>query len=310
MDLSDTDYALLTYARFMGERFPIEKSYFFHVSPGLEVPSGIENFYKEMDITPIPPDEQIRLRMEEEVGRKIKPGLFDTEFDVVEGSVTRQLLHWSEIKQVDLVILGKKFSNETSGISARRFLRNAPCSVLFVPEKVKTTFKKLLVTTDFSTDSTLALKQAIAFATTLDPAPEIQLLNIYQVPDGVHYQIGRTYAHFAQMIRDNIRDYMQKYLMQIDHKGIRIEPVLIQNNYMNIARHIYEFADPQQVDMLLIGAKGHSALTSFLVGSVTEKTLAYDFDMPIWVIRPSASATSETADAKESFQKESFQKTI
>lgn len=303
MDLSDTDYALLTYARFMGERFPIEKAYFFHVSPGLEVPNGNENFYKEMEIPSIPPDEQIRVRMESEVGRKIKPGLFDTEFDVVEGSVTRQLLHWSEIKKVDMVILGKKFSNESSGISARRFLRNAPCSVLFVPEKVKTTVRKLLVTTDFSMDSTLALKQAIDFASTFDPAPEIQLLNIYQVPDGVHYQIGRTYAHFAQMIRDNIRDYMQKYLMQIEHKGIRIEPIMIQNNYMNIARHIYEFASSQQSDMLLIGAKGHSALTSFLVGSVTEKTLAYDFDIPIWVIRPLSGFATEKPDTEEKFQK-------
>ncbi|MEZ4825209.1 MAG: universal stress protein [Bacteroidia bacterium] len=302
MDLSEIDFALLNYARFIGERFPVEKAYFFHVSPGLELNTEVAQLYRDMDIKPVPPDEQIRMRMEEEVGRKIKTGLFETEFDVVEGSVTHQLLHWSEIKQADLVLLGKKYSTAGSGISARRFLRNAPCSVLFVPEKSHTSLGRILVTTDFSPDSTLALRQAIELALTLHPHPEIHLLNVYQVPDGVHYQIGRTYAHFASMIRENIEDYIQKYLQRIDNKGITIIPALIQNNYTNIARHIYEYAGSSHSDMLLIGAQGHSALSSFLMGSITEKTLAYDFDIPIWVIRPLHDAGAENTLMREKLQ--------
>lgn len=291
LDLSDTDYTLLKYTRFLGEIFPVRKAYFFHVSPGLEIPSGADSWYK--DYLPEPADEHIRSEMQEEVESKIPAYLFEKDFQVVEGSVTRQLLNWTKIKQADLVVLGKKETHMGSGVSARRFLRNTECSVLFVPEKSTPGMNKLLVTTDFSPDSTLALNQAIELASSLKPVPEIDLLHVYNVPEGVNYQIGRTYGHFSSMIRDNITDYIEKYLSTIDAKGVKINPVLIRNTLSNVPRHIYDYARENHIDMILIGARGHSALSNLLVGSVTEKTLSYDFDIPLFVVRPSVNASSE-----------------
>ena len=291
LDLSDTDYTLLEYTRFLGEIFPVRKAYFFHVSPGLEIPSGADSWYK--DYLPEPVDEQIRSEMQEEVDRKIPDRLFEKEFQVVEGSVTRQLLNWTKIKQSDLVILGKKETHMGSGVSARRFLRNTECSVLFIPAKSTPRMNKLLVTTDFSPDSTLALNQAIELAASLNPLPEIDLLHVYHVPEGVNYQVGRTYGHFSDMIRDNISDYMEKYLGAIDTKGVNIHPVLTRNTLSNVPRHIYDYAKENHADMILIGARGHSALSNLLVGSVTEKTLSYDFDIPLFVVRPSVNAFGE-----------------
>jgi nucleotide-binding universal stress UspA family protein len=291
MDLSDTDYRLLDYVRFIGEQFAPDKVYFVHVSPGLEVPEFARSWYEQENIVPL--DERIKEEMNREIRLKIRPDLVDYELDVLEGNITEQLLHWSLVKTSDLAIVGKKERHLGSGLAARRFLHKTKGSVIFVPENAKARIHTILVPTDFSDYSTHALEKAIDLAVRMSPTPVIKLLNIYEIPNGIHYQISRTRQQFASMVRDNVKDYCVKYLKEIDTKGVRIECELRENTEYNTAFHIMNFARHCEADMIMMGAKGHHALERILLGSVTEKILSYDHTIPLYIVRPQEDQPTE-----------------
>lgn len=291
MDLSDTDYRLLDYVRFLGEELKPQKVYFTHVSPSLEVPAFAKAWYAEQEIQPL--DERIKTSMEREIKLKLQPGLIDYELDVLEGNTTDQLLHWARVKSCDLILAGKKAPHLGSGLSARRLLHKTACSVLFVPENTRPRVHHILVPTDFSEYSSLALEKAIEMARRVHPTPIITLLNVFEVPNGLHYQISRTREQFAQMVKDNVQEYGQKYLSKIDTKGVEVRLELTENIEYNTAFHLSNYAIQHKVDFIMMGAKGHHAFERFLLGSVTERMLSYQFDIPLYVVRPEAVLSPE-----------------
>ncbi|MFK7920392.1 MAG: universal stress protein [Bacteroidia bacterium] len=284
MDLTEADYRLLDYVRLLGEEYPLEKVYFLHISPQLEIPLYAKNWFADETIIPI--DERIKEEMDREIRLKIKPGLFDYELDVLEGNVTEQLLHWSKVKQTELTIVGKKELHLGSGLAAKRFLHRSTASVLFVPEMAKSKVRKIMVPTDFSDFSDLAIKQAIELGVRMQPTPTIQLVNVYDIPNGVHYQISRTREQFATMVRENVKEYADKYLAEVDAKGLNVEIKLVENTEYNTSRHIIDHARKEKTDLIIMGAKGHNVIERLLLGSVTEKMLTTNHLVPMLIVRP------------------------
>lgn len=299
MDFSSTDYRLIEFLNALSEPLAPEKLYFLHVSPSMDIPDYLADTYKiELEHQPL--DEKFKAEMIDMAERKLKPGAFETEFDVIEGPVTRKLIHWSKTKHIDLAIMGKKASHIGSGISVKRFLRQTNCSVLFVPDRAMEGIKTLVVPVDFSENASLALNQAIEMATKLDPQPVIKVLNVFDVPTELHYRISRTYGQFVDIVKKNTEDFFPKYLSRFDSKGVSIEPVLIQNTHFNTARHIMEYAREVAADMLVVGAQGHTALESWLLGSVTEKLIGHNDEIPTWVVRPLIHESTENSTASAS----------
>lgn len=285
MDLTRTDYRLLDYIRLFAEQSGLRKSYFLHIVTNLEFPDFALDM-SQTDLKPAPLDEKIKQEMEEEMRLKLRPGLIHAEFDVIEGKITDKLLHWVKVKQADLAIVGKKIEREASGISANRFLRSTHCSVLFVPEQAKGQINHILVPVDFSEYSDLAVNKALFLARSLGPQTKVTLLHVYSVPTEVHFRASRTYSQYAEMVRKNIADYFPKYLERFETQGVKIEADWIENTEISTAWHIMNYAGQNEHDLILIGAIGHGALTSMLLGSVTEKLLALNERIPTLVVRP------------------------
>lgn len=284
MDLTEADYRLLDYVRILGEKYPLEKVYFLHISPQLEIPLYAKGWFSDEIIVPI--DERIKEEMDREIRLKIKPGLFDYELDVLEGNVTEQLLHWSKVKQTELTIVGKKELHLGSGLAVKRFLHRSTGSVLFVPEMAKAKVRKIMVPTDFSDFSDLAIKQAIKLGVRMQPSPTIQLVNVYDIPNGIHSQISRTREQFATMVRENVKEYASKYLSNIDTEGLEVELKLIENTEYNTSRHIMNLARKEKSDLIIMGAKGHNVIERLLLGSVTEKMITTNHIVPMLIVRP------------------------
>src|SRR5690606_15257134 len=104
------------------------------------------------------------------------------EVEAKEGGTMDKILRWSKVKDVDLIIMGRKHDLEGSGTLAKRTALRSSCSVLFLPEYMKEeTFKKLFVPVDFSSYSALALDYAREFS---EQAEDIQCYHLYEVPQG------------------------------------------------------------------------------------------------------------------------------
>ena len=68
-----------------------------------------------------------------------------------------------------------------------------------------------------------------------------------------------------------------------NEKGVPVRTHLVEGN---VVPTIVDMAEDLGSNLIVMGAKGHSALASFLLGSVTEKTLLHMKDVPLLVVRP------------------------
>src|SRR5690606_23586498 len=120
LDLSEMDDTLIRYTAFLCSISEIEKVYFIHAEKSLDIPEevlqGIPNGMTA--------DERIREVMEEKIRGFFTPeDLSKVEVQVVEGSPLKELLHWSKVKNIDMVIVGRKFHLRGSGVLAQKILR-------------------------------------------------------------------------------------------------------------------------------------------------------------------------------------------
>lgn len=283
LDFSSIDSTLIRYVAYLASVTDAEKVYFVHIAPSLTLPRG----YKREDLGKQPIDEYIKQKMKAEVAQYFKPTKeIAWACEVEEGNPLKELLHWAEVKQTDLLLVGKKKLSEGSGIVAQKLARKATCSVLFVMDNTKPKIQKIAVPLDFSKNSGYALEEALLLYPHLDNA-EIMGQHAFDVPNDTYYDAFKTLGDFELVMLENARsdfkDFIKDYNFQVDDVNFSME--YSRDDYMNPAKRIFEFAQNKKADLIAIGAKGHSLLGLFFMGSVTEKLLVYNDSIPVLVVK-------------------------
>ncbi|MDX5422506.1 MAG: universal stress protein [Hymenobacteraceae bacterium] len=283
LDLTIMDETLINYAAFLAAELQIEKVYFIHVEKSLEVPNELlQNLQREN----LPADETIRQAIEAKVfpafERMPQVGV---EVLVEEGSPLKELLHWSKVKQVDMMLVGRKLRLRGSGVLAQKLLRTGRVGVLFVPETYdRPNLQRVVVSTDFSEYSEMALDRVLHSALA---KPEIRVicLHVYQVPTG-YRTLGISYEDFDKRMRGFAEEKFNNLMKRFPELGDRAELMLVrQEDEDEIGELVVMESKRARADMLVVGAKGMSAAALFVLGSVTEKILRHDMDIPLMIFK-------------------------
>ncbi|PKV75605.1 universal stress protein [Pontibacter ramchanderi] len=281
LDLSEMDETLIRYTAFLCSISEIERVYFIHAEKSLDIPDEV---YDSMP-NGMPADEKLRTSLIERVDRYFGPdSRVQVEVQVVEGSPLKELLHWSKVKQIDLVVVGRKFHMRGSGVLAQKILRTGRVSVLFVPENEDSVLSHIMVSVDFSEYSLMALERMLSSAL---PRPEVRItcLHVYQVPSG-YITLGMSYEDFDERMKGFARNKFEQVLDRFPELRDRATLRLVkQENEDDVGELIMVEAKRAKADMLVIGAKGKSAAALFVLGSVTEKILRYNDDIPMIVYK-------------------------
>jgi nucleotide-binding universal stress UspA family protein len=283
LDLSEMDDTLIRYTAFLCSISEIERVYFIHAEKSLDIPAEVlEGMPNGMTV-----DEKIRVAMEEKVRSYFGPeSRVHIEVQVVEGSPLKELLHWSKIKNIDMVLAGRKLHMRGSGVLAQKLLRTGRVSVLFVPENAEPKLNHIVVSVDFSEYSLMALERILNSAL---PRPEVRItcLHAYQVPTG-YITLGMSYEAFDERMKGFAVDKFQQVLARFPDLADRATLRLVkQENEDDIGELVVLEAKRAKADMLVIGAKGKSAAALFVLGSVTEKILRHNDDIPMIVYKKS-----------------------
>lgn len=285
LDNSDFDTKILRYFYHFVSLFKIEKLYFVHVDQNLELPKGFDITYKDEHGKPIPKDELLRKLLKHKIEMVFgKPKDVHIEIDVREGSAMEQVLHWVQVKEANLLVLGNKVASDGSGVLARKVARNTNCAVLFVPETSKSNIHSIMVPIDFSEYSVKAMRGAIDLCSQL-PNSSLTAFHAYDVPLQGYPTISMNYENFVRGIAAFKMDAFKEYIKQFDLKNIPIKDVYAENDPSNPARHIHRYAHNHQMDLIVMAAKGHNLFDRLLIGSVTEKLVTYDKEVPVLVLR-------------------------
>ena len=278
LDLTEMDDRLIQYTALMTKIAPIERIFFVHFSKDLELPQDIRNKYPNL-LAPL--DESI----EKDIKAKVQKHLGDQELDinylVEEGNPIEKLLKLTKIKDVDLILMGRKKSLKGSGIVSSHIARKSPCSLLLVTEDFHDRLKTIMVPVDFSDHSFIATKQALGLAQKADA--EVILSHTYHVPSGYH-KTGKSHEEFAEIMKSHAQNDCKRFLQAHElPKDLRCEYMLTNDGLT--AELIYSYGRNAHVDLIVMGSKGRTRTSAILMGSLAEKIVFKSVDIPILIVK-------------------------
>lgn len=282
LELADVDEPVLSFFDFFSGQIPVGAAYFVHVLPKLD-------FFMEGQSTvhPYEIDRETLRKMEDKILDRLshKNSIY-VEFDVKEGNPLEEILKDAEDVGADLVVIGQRSDTEVHGVLAKNLVRKVKGNALVVPDKAQPSIRKILVPIDFSANSIRALQTAIALNKRLDVPAKLVCLNIYDMPNLSVYKTGKSREQLKNMLEEDrtnaFRAFLHTYANEIEDQ---IETVLVERDLPGIARYILDFAAENEVDFIVMGAKGHSKVDLLLMGSVTEKLLTLNENIPTMVVK-------------------------
>ncbi len=129
-----------------------------------------------------------------------------------------------------------------------------------------TTFKRILVPTDFSPSAADAIELAIEMATRFDS--ELTLLHVWELPVYPYMELVMNPAELTASIEKAAADCLASKLKEVQARLPRARSKLM----MGIPwRQIVEAINELKADLLVMGTHGRRGLEHAVMGSVAEK---------------------------------------
>jgi nucleotide-binding universal stress UspA family protein len=277
LDLSPLDEALIKKTAKLARFFEAEQVYFIHVAQNLALPEEVSENYPDL-LAPV--DEVIEKGITEQIIAADFPSNVPYEVDAKEGGTLDKILRWSKVKDVDLIVMGRKHDLDGSGTLAKRIALRSSCSVLFLPEYMKAeTFKRLFVPIDFSSYSVLALDYAKEIS---EQTEDVKCYHLYEVPQG-YTKTGKSYEEFSEIMRSNAETAYHQFIQKNNLRKYPCELGLKGRG--NRAQHLLDAAKKDEADLIIIGSRGRTDSAALLVGSVAEKLIDINNEIPMLVLK-------------------------
>jgi nucleotide-binding universal stress UspA family protein len=197
-----------------------------------------------------------------------------------QGEPFEEIIRLSTEVNASGVIVGKKRSAMGSGIISERLSRNLPCDFLLIPASTTFRLERIMVATDFSDHSSLAMVKAQDIKDSI-PTATIYAHHSYAVPMG-YSKSGKTFEQYANIVLATAEDAMKKWLKQFKHA---CTPVFSLVKSDDTSSRILASAVEKQVDMIVMGSKGQSRISLAFLGSYTLKLLKQNQKIPVLIVK-------------------------
>ncbi len=278
LDLTEMDDHLIRYTAMIAKLMPLERIFFVHVAKDLELPADLLEKFPDL-MAPL--DESLKKDISNKVGKHFKNTTLEIDYVIKEGNAIDKILKLARVKQIDLILMGRKPIMKGSGIVSSHIARISPCSLLFVTENFKPTIKKVMVPIDFSKHSLLAVSQAKHLSE--NAGADLSISHVYNVPMG-YSKTGKTFEEFAELMKTHAENDFKLFLHE---NKLAIDPKceFLLNDSEKPSDLIYDLGKRIHTDLIVMGSKGRTAGSAFLIGSVAENLALQNSDIPILIIK-------------------------
>lgn len=283
LDLSELDQTMMEFADFLADRSNVEDIHFLYIIKNLHVPQDVLKEFPDM-IDKVIAEREADMREEFEKYSKTEHKA-KIHFHVQSGKIADNILKFSKTEDIDMIVMGRREKAEQSGSLAQRLARRAACSLLIIPEGTTPKMDRILVPSDFSEYSELAIEEAIEIASRNNHETEIIIQNVFTVPSGYHYT-GKSFEEFAEVMKKNAEKDYKRFIKGIDTKGVKIKATYSQDVNDDVTTDMIDKAREIKANAIIVGAKGRTATTAFFLGSIAERLIQLDSDFPLMVVRP------------------------
>lgn len=284
LDLSSMDKDILKFLAVNASLLGVEKAYFLHIMPDFSSPRNMDVEFQKLFAPEYPIDEKVKDKLSLDAEEIVGKDTFSYDIEVIEGKPYEKLLRWVKIKEIGLLVVGKKAFSEGSGITAKRVTRNAGCNVLILPTGAEANIRRVVVPLDFSANSLKALNSALSLKR-LNEELKVEGVYVVDLPPDDYYSRSKPGSGYRGVLMESAKAAYHQFTEEHDIDLDTLEMKFLENTGNSVARHLQDFAEQQSGTLVLMGAKGHSPFENFLFGSVTEKLADAPSAVPILVVR-------------------------
>lgn len=186
-----------------------------------------------------------------------------------------------------LVIAANDLTKKRLGSNASHCVRTAPCDVLVIRDWQDDEFTKIVVCVDFSDASSRALERGISLAA--DQGARLEIVHVMYPPSRDIW--GEVLDHdqhsplsYAEECHAKVDRDMAAFLAPhaVGLAGIEHHPVILESisSAMALTHHVRDSG----ADLVVLGTRGHSRLSSFFIGTNAERLL-HDATVSVLAVR-------------------------
>jgi nucleotide-binding universal stress UspA family protein len=192
-----------------------------------------------------------------------------------EGQATAAISAFADADHADLLLLGAHgagfLQRVLLGSTASRLLRKSRCPVLVVKQAAQDSYRRILITIDFSPAS----RTAIDLARTLAPHAHLLLLHVFEVPFEGKMQYAGVGEDIIFQYRIEARERALHQLHELaENAGLTTLDYTVLVLQGDATRQIIEQEEQHDCDLIVMGKHGTHVTEELLLGSVAKRVLA------------------------------------
>ena len=135
-----------------------------------------------------------------------------------------------------------------------------------------TVYKKIMIATDGSE----LVRKAVDSAIEIAKLSEAHLYAIYVIALGGYSITPYIDAEWEKAMKEHLRQEGQEATAYVENAGraanVEVESIILEGSP---AVEIIDFAEKNDIDLIVMGSHGKSAIQRFLIGSVAEKVVKH-----------------------------------
>lgn len=285
LDMSKLDDMLVDYTLKMAKYLDAKTIYGAHIIPVILIPNFIKLDPDNFFLPTAPAVEKIREKVFNEIKTKSGDRDLSIQIKIEEGRPFAKLMKMVNEVKPDLLIFGKKEKSEGSGITSKRVAHNADADLLLVPESADLDIQKIIVPIDFSENSYRAIQVVQALKAAMKLNGKIDLLHVLDASVVEKYSSYQIYEELSSLLPKVADQQYQKFIQEYDLDESNFNLIFQLTEGENIANALLEFAQREEYQLIVMGARGHSYFNNFVFGSVAETLIELTHELPIMIIR-------------------------
>lgn len=284
LDLSAMDKYILSYVEGLSKAIQAERFDFIHIQKDLDIDAETKGL---MGIPANQPcDAFFRTAVEEQVGKYFPShSRFETAIEIVEGNASEQLLHWTKIRQADLLIVGRKKELAGEGVAVQQIAAKVHSSILLIPEGTQEfKLENIFIPVNFSERTRLALEEAVELQKKTPQTLDINCHHVFTLPLG-HEKSGKTHEEFAEILTKNANKKFQKLKEEMGSDVQDFDYTVSWLKEGNIAKELVEQAKEYNSDLIIMAAKSKTLAAQLFLGNNTKKMVMNVDGTPLLIVK-------------------------
>ncbi|MEF8984560.1 MAG: universal stress protein [Bacteroidales bacterium] len=279
LDLTEIDRSLIRYASYLSQALELKKVIFFHAIQAYDLPDKSSKKFPDLESDL---STKIKSEINSVVSSHFKRNINTDVITRIENEdAANVIIDFTRKEEVDLALIGQKYGEDRSGHYGHKIAAEALTDLMFIPEDPELSLNKILCAVDLSKVSEKAFRRCLDISRAAD-APII----CHYLYDTHKSYFPATTIRTKGVMEKKIRKRFRKFLKKFDLTPDDVELQLrVNEEFKSQAEKLYDEAEDQKVDLLVVGAKGKTSVVTSLLGNVTERLRRMEKQMPVMIMK-------------------------